>query len=120
MLFVRMGCGCQERMEATDNRRIYVDRFITRGRLGSPNDEFPEVSVVVPLYNEEDNVAELHRRLECVLETMGIPFEILFVDDGSRDKTASMIDGFRDQNAHVAIVHLSRNFGHQCGDYCRT
>ena len=52
----------------------------------------PEISVVVPLYNEEENVAELHRRLARVLDGMTIPYEILFVNDGSRDATRSLID----------------------------
>jgi glycosyltransferase involved in cell wall biosynthesis len=109
-----IGCGCQKRREATDNRRNSVDRFIMRERLDSRNDECPEISVVVPLYDEEDNVTELHRRLGSVLEAMGVSFEILFVNDGSHDKTASMIDSLQERDANLAVLHLSRNFGHQC------
>ena len=47
----------------------------------------PHLSVVVPLYNEEGNVKELHKRIFDALQKIGQPFEIIFVDDGSRDKT---------------------------------
>jgi polyisoprenyl-phosphate glycosyltransferase len=78
-----------------------------------PADAFPVVSVVVPLYNEEDNVAELHRRLTAALEPLGIPYEIVLVDDGSRDETAAMLDALRARDRSIACLHLSRNFGHQ-------
>ena len=73
----------------------------------------PVVSVVIPLYNEHENVRELHRRLTTALGSLGEPYEIVFVDDGSRDATAEMIDGLHATDPNVAVVHLSRNFGHQ-------
>jgi hypothetical protein len=48
--------------------------------------ETPEISVVVPLFNEQENVGELHRRLTLALQSAAVPYEILFVDDGSRDE----------------------------------
>src|SRR5918995_1802129 len=51
--------------------------------LGAP----PDVSVVVPIYNEEDTVDELYRRVVAALEGAGLPFELIFVDDGSHDRT---------------------------------
>ena len=47
------------------------------------------------------------------MKTLGVSYEILFVDDGSSDATAAMIDGLRRENTRVAALHLSRNFGHQ-------
>lgn len=73
----------------------------------------PEISVVVPLYNEEENVAELHRRLARVLDGMTIPYEILFVNDGSRDATRSLVNALQTQDQHLSAIHFSRNFGHQ-------
>jgi dolichol-phosphate mannosyltransferase len=72
-----------------------------------------EITVVVPLYNEEEIVVELHRRISLVLRELGLPHEILFVDDGSRDATASIVDKLRDEDPNLAVLHLSRNFGHQ-------
>jgi polyisoprenyl-phosphate glycosyltransferase len=73
----------------------------------------PELSVVVPLYNEEENVGELHRRLTLALGGMRIPYEILFVNDGSRDATPSLIDALQAKDSHLSVIHFSRNFGHQ-------
>jgi dolichol-phosphate mannosyltransferase len=73
----------------------------------------PEISVVVPLYNEEENVSELHRRLTAALGGIGTPYEILYVNDGSRDATPRMIDALGADDPHVSVLHLSRNFGHQ-------
>jgi glycosyltransferase involved in cell wall biosynthesis len=94
------------------------------GRSNSTPERCPAISVVVPLYDEEHNVTELHRRLSCVLLAMGLPFEILFVNDGSDDATAAMIDGFHQDDANLTVMHLSRNFGHQSAvwaglDYAR-
>ncbi len=73
----------------------------------------PEISVVVPLYNEEENVAELHRRLTLALDGMRVPHEILFVNDGSRDATRSLIDKLQTMDSRLSVIHFSRNFGHQ-------
>lgn len=77
------------------------------------HDESPEISVVVPLYNEQENVAELHRRLGLALASLEVPYEIVFVDDGSRDDTPRMIDELHAADPSLTVVHLSRNFGHQ-------
>ena len=76
-------------------------------------DPAPVISVVVPLFNEQENLAELHRRLDAVLQSLDLPYEILLVDDGSRDQTPRLIDALTGRDRHVAALHLSRNFGHQ-------
>src|SRR5689334_481558 len=73
----------------------------------------PEVSVVVPLFNEEENVAALHRRLAAALRPLGVAYEIVFVDDGSRDATPRLIDALRAGDPNLVALRLSRNFGHQ-------
>jgi len=71
------------------------------------------LSAVVPIFNEEDGIPELHRRLKAALETTGMPYEMVLVDDGSRDRSADLLDGLAAQDPTVVAVHLSRNFGHQ-------
>jgi polyisoprenyl-phosphate glycosyltransferase len=71
------------------------------------------ISAVVPLYNEQENVQELHRRLTAALESLDRPYEIVFVNDGSQDATARLIDDLAEDDPHLTVVHLSRNFGHQ-------
>ncbi|HEV3120772.1 MAG TPA: glycosyltransferase, partial [Isosphaeraceae bacterium] len=76
-------------------------------------DGAPEISVVVPLYNEQDVLAELYKRICVALEAAQFRFEIVFVNDGSRDATPCMLDGIQSTDPRVGVVHLSRNFGHQ-------
>jgi dolichol-phosphate mannosyltransferase len=73
----------------------------------------PEISVVVPLYNEEANVPELYRRLTASLGALGLDYELVLVNDGSRDTTAALLNGLHAQDRRVTVLHLSRNFGHQ-------
>jgi glycosyltransferase involved in cell wall biosynthesis len=70
-----------------------------------------DLSVVLPVYNEEDNIPILHRELNEVLLTMGIAYEIIYVDDGSRDASPSVLLKIARQYDHVKVVLLRRNFG---------
>jgi glycosyltransferase involved in cell wall biosynthesis len=69
------------------------------------------VSVVVPLYNEEENVEELHSRLKAVLDSLGVEYEIIFVDDGSTDKTLPMIEKIQSGDNNLVTLSLRRKFG---------
>ena len=73
----------------------------------------PEISVVLPVYNEEKGVAEVYRRLKAVLAGMSLSHEIIFVNDGSRDRSWQSILDVARQDSAVKAVNLSRNFGHQ-------
>lgn len=69
------------------------------------------VSVVVPVYNEEGNLPELHRRVTAVLDGVGLPFEVILVDDGSTDGTWPTIRSIAAADDRVAAVRHRRNFG---------
>jgi dolichol-phosphate mannosyltransferase len=73
----------------------------------------PEISIVVPLYNEQENLPELFRRLVRSLDDARLAFELIFVNDGSRDATANLLDEIHAADARVTVIALSRNFGHQ-------
>ena len=73
----------------------------------------PEVSVVLPLYNEQATVAALHARLSVVLGRAVESYELIFVDDGSRDETFAALARLCDSDPRVQAISLSRNFGHQ-------
>ena len=71
------------------------------------------ISVVVPIYNDQEVIAELHRRLRPVLEEITDRYELILVDDGSRDHSWEEMLQVRQANEHVRAVRLSRNFGQQ-------
>lgn len=73
--------------------------------------ERPRVSVVVPVYNEEEVLPELQRRLDKALGSIDGGYEIVYVDDGSADASAALIERLAQQNPSVVLVRLSRNFG---------
>ena len=70
-------------------------------------------SVVIPVYNEEDILPELYKRLEKVMAGLGEPYEIIFVNDGSRDRTPQIAREIATRNKSVKMIDLSRNFGLQ-------
>jgi glycosyltransferase involved in cell wall biosynthesis len=71
----------------------------------------PEVSVVVPVYNEEANIPELGDKLISALNAVGVSWEAVLVNDGSTDKSAELLDRLADSDGRFTIVHFRRNFG---------
>jgi glycosyltransferase involved in cell wall biosynthesis len=71
----------------------------------------PEISIVVPLYNEEENVEELYERLTQVLGELRKGYELIFVDDGSRDQTFQLLAQLQAKDDSVHVIRLRRNFG---------
>lgn len=73
-----------------------------------------KISVVIPMYNEEEVAKTSYLRIQKVMEDLKqYDYEMLFVDDGSRDKTLSLLEEIAKENQKVKILSLSRNFGHQ-------
>ena len=70
-------------------------------------------SIVVPLYNEEEVVGEAYRRLKSVMDGIGEPYELIFVNDGSKDSTMDKARALAKQDSKMRIISFSRNFGHQ-------
>jgi dolichol-phosphate mannosyltransferase len=74
---------------------------------------FKHVSVVIPCYNEEGNLQETHRRVSQAMSRADLEYEVVYVDDGSRDATPGMLRDLQACDPRVRVVYLSRNFGHQ-------
>jgi dolichol-phosphate mannosyltransferase len=72
-----------------------------------------DYSVVVPLYNEEEVIAECYRRLSETMGQSGGEYELIFVNDGSRDRTMELARALAREDGHVKVISFSRNFGHQ-------
>ncbi len=71
----------------------------------------PEISIVIPVMNEADNVGPLHEELSQSLACLGRSYEIVFVDDGSSDGTPDLLAALSARDDHVRVVRLRRNFG---------
>jgi len=72
-----------------------------------------DLSVVVPIFNEEANIAVLYIRVRKVLDAMNISYELIFVNDGSKDQSIQLIEALALSNPSVKFIDFSRNFGHQ-------
>ena len=71
----------------------------------------PEISIVVPLYNEEDSIRPLYAAITGAVEPLGVAFEIVFVDDGSKDATVQIADEIARADSRVCLVKFRRNYG---------
>lgn len=73
----------------------------------------PELSVVLPVYNEQAVIPELLKRLAPALDALDVTWEAIFVDDGSADRSYEMLAEACEQSSHYKLIKFSRNFGHQ-------
>jgi len=71
------------------------------------------VSIVIPVFNEEENITKLSERLVAAAPSWDLPFEVILVDDGSKDKTLSLLRQLHQQDSRFKYISFSRNFGHQ-------
>ena len=82
-------------------------------KLSTNSERRQFISIVVPCYNEEAVIRQTHTRLVDVLEKAGLPFEIVYVNDGSRDRTLAILRALVESDERVRVISFSRNFGHQ-------
>src|SRR5690554_6185689 len=72
-----------------------------------------DFSVVIPVYNEEEVLPETYRRMKEVMSSARGSYELIFVNDGSRDKSQEILESFARGDEVVKLINFSRNFGHQ-------
>jgi glycosyltransferase involved in cell wall biosynthesis len=77
-----------------------------------------DISVVIPLYNEEESLSELHNRIKQVMEDNGFSYEIIFVDDGSTDGSWDIIKSLKSSSEHVKAIKFRRNYGKSPALHC--
>jgi dolichol-phosphate mannosyltransferase len=73
----------------------------------------PKISFVIPLFNEEACVLQIHERVSNFVKSFGIQYEMIFVNDGSTDNTMQLLRQLHDKDPRLKVVSFSRNFGHQ-------
>lgn len=78
---------------------------------GSFNQKAPHISVVVPVYNEEENIPPLHQKIDAALRALNLSYEILYVDDGSIDGSFALLSAIAARDEHARVVRFRRNFG---------
>ena len=78
----------------------------------------PHLSIIVPVHNEEDNLRELYEKLRATLESHSISFEIIFIDDGSSDRSLEIIKQLVRDDPRIRYSSFSRNFGHESASSC--
>lgn len=76
------------------------------------------ISIVTPVYNEEDNVVFFHEKITKVMKTTGMDYELIYVNDGSKDRTDELIRELAEKDSHVRAITFARNFGHQTAITC--
>lgn len=79
--------------------------------MNSP--EAPTYSFILPVFNEEETLREVHTRMSSLMERLDAPAEVIFVDDGSRDRSYAMMLDIHAQDPRFKVIHFSRNFGQQ-------
>src|SRR5438093_2468741 len=92
-------------------REVGRDPHAAAGRTGARVSDVLALSVVVPAYNEAESLPELHRELVTALEAMGRPWEVIYVDDGSRDGSDRVIADLAAKDPRVRGLSFRRNFG---------
>ena len=70
-------------------------------------------SLIIPIYNEEENIAELYRRVRSVMDRLDESVELIFINDGSRDRSLDLIRELQKKDDRICYLSLGRNFGHQ-------
>lgn len=81
--------------------------------MGFVHQVVPAISIVIPVFNEQENLQILHQRLTHVMEEAGPDYEIVFVDDGSRDGSLKLLKEMAVKDERIVVIELARNFGHQ-------
>lgn len=78
----------------------------------------PEISVVIPLYNEEESLPELTAWIDRVIAGMDLPYEVIFIDDGSSDSSWEVVEGLSKEYPSVRAIRFRRNYGKSAALYC--
>jgi len=74
-----------------------------------------KISIILPVYNEEENLDEMNAEITGVVENMDVEYEIIYIDDGSADRSFEILSALREENQNIKIIQFRRNFGQTAG-----
>ena len=74
-----------------------------------------KISIILPVYNEEENLDEMNAEIKGVVENMDVEYEIIYIDDGSTDRSFEILSALREENQNIKIIQFRRNFGQTAG-----
>lgn len=92
---------------------VYLTQFARKDRQIMSKTPRPTYSIVAPIYNESGNIEKLYSRVKEVMDTTGEPWELVTVNDGSRDDSLEKLQALNVNDDRVKVINFARNFGHQ-------
>ena len=111
--FCRALASALERASDGERHALTPANFAAMMGQAEPSTGRPELSVIIPVFNEEENLLTLHGRLTRALVNLGMEYEIVLVDDGSQDQSPDILRRMEAEDQRIVIVEFARNFGHQ-------
>ena len=84
----------------------------------SENTESPEISIIIPLFNEEESLSELQEKITAVLENFKKSYEIIFIDDGSTDRSYQVLESLYQKDKRIRVYQFRKNYGKSAGLAC--
>ena len=113
MKFCRALSEAVEKLSNGDNSRLLPARMAATVIRPDRSILPPMLSIVIPVFNEAENLLTLHARVTGAMNRLGIDYEIVLVDDGSKDQSPDILKRLEDEDHRIVVVELARNFGHQ-------
>ena len=111
--FCRVLASALERASDGERHALTPANFAAMMGQAEPSTGRPELSVIIPVFNEAENLPTLHGRLTRALVNLGMEYEIVLVDDGSQDQSPDILRRMEAEDQRIVIVEFARNFGHQ-------
>ena len=111
--FCRALASALERASDGERHALTPANFAAMMGQAEPSTGRPELSVIIPVFNEAENLPTLHGRLTRALVNLGMEYEIVLVDDGSQDQSPDILRRLEAEDQRIVIVEFARNFGHQ-------
>lgn len=111
--FCRALASALERNPEGERPVLTPANFAAMMGQAEPSNGRPELSVIIPVFNEAENLPTLHGRLTRALVNLGMEYEIVLVDDGSQDESPEILRRMEAEDQRIVIVEFARNFGHQ-------